>query len=95
MFEKQIKLIVIILSTLIFFAFIAILYGIYTKITPKPPDLEKYTKNISLFLDNEQFIKNFQVIDKNLILINVESNNEVFAIIYDIKKNKIIKKIVR
>ena len=95
MLEKQIKLIVIILSILIFFSFIALFYGIYTKIITKPVDLEKYTENISLFLDNEQLIKNFQAIDKNLILITVESNNEVFAIIYDIETNKIIKKIAR
>ena len=64
MTEKIIKLIVAVLGILIILALSALLYGMYIKISSKSSKIEKYPENISLFLNNEDNIESFQVIDK-------------------------------
>ena len=96
MSEKVIKLIVIVLGILIILALLALLYGMFTKISSKSSKIIKYPENISLFLNNEDNIENFQVIDKNRILITVKkNNNQLIVLIYDIDKKKIIQRLTK
>ena len=46
--------------------------------------------DISLLLNKDQEIINMQVIDQNRILVTIENNNQIYGIIYDINKKKII-----
>ena len=93
MSEKIIKLIVVILGILILIAFLVIIYGMYIKISSKSFKIEKYPDNISFFLNNEDIIENFQVIDKKSILITVKNNNQLIGLIYDINKKKVIQRL--
>ena len=95
MSEKAIKLIVIVLGILIILALLALLYGMFTKISSKSSKIEKYPENISLFLNNEDNIENFQVIDKKRILIIVKNNNQLIGLIYDIDNKKIIQRLTK
>ena len=95
MSKKIIQSIVIILSILILLAFLAIIYGMYLKIsisTNKPHISESI---FSAQLENNQKIKNIEVIDKNNLFLLIEHNYDLFGLIYDIKNNKIIRKIDR
>ena len=47
------------------------------------------TINFSNQLIDEEKIKNIEVINKNMLLIIIEENQEIKGIIYDIKANKI------
>ena len=95
MSEKVIKLIVIVLGILIILALLALLYGMFTKISSKSSKIIKYPENISLFLNNEDNIENFQVIDKKRILIIVKNNNQLIGLIYDIDNKKIIQRLTK
>ena len=77
MTEKFINLVVIILGILIILSLFAFIYGMYTKISSKSLEIEKYPENISLLLDNEEHIEDFQVIDKKKILITIKKNNQL------------------
>ena len=67
----------------------------YIKISSKSFEIEKYPENISLFLNNEDIIESFQVIDKKRILISVKNNNQLIGLIYDIDNKKIIQKLTK
>ncbi len=67
----------------------------YTKISSKSLEIEKYPENISLLLDNEDHIENFQVIDKKKILITIKKNNQLIGWIYDIDDKKIIQRLTK
>ena len=67
----------------------------YTKISSKSLEIEKYPENISLLLDNGEHIENFQVIDKKNILITIKKNNQLIGWIYDIDDKKIIQKLTQ
>ena len=95
MTEKNIKLIVTVLGILIIIAFFFIFYGMYKKISSKSFEIEKYPINISLLLDNNDHIENFQIIDEKKILITVEKNNQLIGLIYDIDTKKIIQRLVK
>ena len=95
MSEKIIKSIVVVLGILIILALLALLYGMFTKISSKSSKIEKYPENISLFLNNEDNIENFQVIDKKRILIIVKNNNQLIGLIYDIDNKKIIQRLTK
>ena len=95
MFEKIVNYIVYILSILIIIAFIAVVYGVYKKIVPKIPKYNNITEIISLSLNQNQRIKNIQFMKNNRILITIVDNNEVQAIIFDIKSQKIIQRITK
>ena len=84
-----------VLGILIIVALSALLYGMYINISPKSSKIEKYPEHISLFLDNEDTIENFQVIDKKRILIIVKNNNQLNGLIYDINKKKIIQRLTK
>ena len=95
MSEKLIKSIVALLGVLIILALSALLYGMYTKISSKSYEIEKYPENISLFLNNEDIIENFQVLDKKRVLITIKSNNQLIGLIYDIDNKKIIQRLTK
>ena len=95
MSEKIIRLIVVSLGVLIILALSALLYGMYTKISSKSYEIEKYPENISLFLNNEDIIENFQVLDKKRVLITIKSNNQLIGLIYDIDNKKIIQRLTK
>lgn len=65
----------------------------YTKISLKSLDLEKYPEDISFLLSKEDIIQDFQIIDKERILIIVKNNNELIGLIYDIDNKKIIQRL--
>ena len=95
MSEKLIKSIVVLLGILIILALSALLYGMYIKISPKSFEIEKYPENISLFLNNEDYIESFQVIDNKRILITLKNNNQLIGLIYDIDNKKIIQRLTK
>ena len=95
MSKKIIKSIVIVLGFLIILALSALLYGIYIKISFKSSEMEKYPENILLYLNNEDNIVNFQVIDKKRILITVKNDNQLIGLIYDIDNKKIIQRLIK
>ena len=91
MYKNIIQSIVIILAILIVFAFLALIYGMYLKIS-KPTDiLIKNTDFFSSNLSKDEKIMNMEVIDKGHILILINKDNNVKGAIYNIKKNKIIR----
>ena len=84
-----------VLGILIILALSALLYGMYIKISSKSFEIEKYPENISLFLNNEDNIENFQVIDKKRILITVKNSNQLIGLIYDIDNKKITQRLTK
>ena len=92
MSEKIVKYIVYLLSILIGIALFGVIYGLYINIYPKSP-LKSTKTEISLLLNQEQKIKNMQVIDEDKILITIEDDNQIQGIIYDINKKKIIQRL--
>ena len=91
MYKNIIQSIVIIFAILIVFAFLALIYGMYLKIS-KPTDiLIKNTDFFSSNLSKDEKIMNMEVIDKGHILILINKDNNVKGAIYNIKKNKIIR----
>ena len=54
----------------------------YEKISSNFVKIENYTENISLLMNNNESIENFQVIDENKLLITVEKNNQLIGLIY-------------
>ena len=85
--QKLLKFIVIFLGVLIIIAFIAIIYGSYSKLNKSNANLKK---EISLDLKYNEEIIDLNIIDKNNILIKVKENNELKGIIYNTKTNEII-----
>ncbi len=81
--------IVIILSILIIFSFIALIYGIYSKLsdTSFKEHIPSYTY---LKLNDEQNIIDFEVIDNSRILIKIKDENSIYMAIYDIDKKQIL-----
>ena len=67
----------------------------YIKISSKSFEIKEYPDNISFFLDNEDIIENFQVIDKKRILIIVKNDNQLIGLIYDIDNKKIIQRLIK
>ena len=65
----------------------------YIKISPKVPKDYNINKVVSLLLNQDQEIKNMQVINNNRILITIVDDNETQGIIFDIDSQKIIQRI--
>tara|TARA_Y100000590_G_scaffold415595_1_gene513523 strand:- start:72 stop:359 length:288 start_codon:yes stop_codon:yes gene_type:complete len=89
MSKKIIVNIVIILSILIIFCFIALIYGMYLKIS-KNPNNTIYSKDlISLDLKEDEKITSIQVIDQNRLLITIQNPSILKGAIYNIERKKI------
>ena len=81
--------IVIVLGILIIFSFIALIYGIYTKIYNDSTDFSNQINNISLNLDIEEEILDISVIDENTLLIKIKNSENILGAIYNIKQKEI------
>jgi len=77
---------------LIGIALFGVIYGLYINIYPKS-SLKSIKTEVSFLLNQEQKIKNMQVIDEDKILITIEDDSQVQGIIYDINKKKIIQRL--
>ena len=87
--------IVIILGILIIIAFLSLIYGMYLKISTSSNNLINAPYIFSTKLNNNEKILNIEVIDKNKLLILIESADNIKGAIYDIENNKIISYIER
>ena len=95
MSKNIIQSIVIILAILIFIAFLALIYGMYLKISIPSYNLEKSSYIYSLKLDKNEKIKNIEVIDKDNLLIVIDQGDDIKGSIYNIKENEVIRFINR
>ena len=95
MSKNFIQLVVIILGVFIIIAFLAIIYGMYLKISKSSNNLINTPYIFSTKLNNNEKILNIEVIDKNKLLILIESTDNIKGAIYDIENNKIIRFIER
>ena len=95
MSKNVIQTIVIVLGVLIIIAFLALIYGMYLKISISDQNLTKLPIIFSFQLDNDEKIKNIEVIDNNRLLVLIESDNNTKGVVYDINNNQIIHSIER
>tara|TARA_B100001750_G_C14907713_1_gene303014 strand:- start:105 stop:392 length:288 start_codon:yes stop_codon:yes gene_type:complete len=95
MSKKIISSIVLILGLLIIIAFLALIYGMYLKISTNGQNISDSSIIFSSNLTNDEHIKNIEVIDKKRLLILIEKNNQIRGVIYDSEKNQIIRIIER
>ena len=65
----------------------------YTKISSKSLQIDEISKKISIFLESDEEIQNFEVIDQKNLLITIKKNDELIGLIYDIDNNRVVKKI--
>ena len=63
----------------------------YSKISTNSKDITLDLKKISLNLTNKEEIISIEVIDKNRLLITINSSDNFKSMIYNIKDNKILK----
>ena len=91
MSKKILQSVVILLGILIIFSFIALIYGMYSKISTNSKDMTLDFRNISLNLTNKEEIIEIEVIDENRLLITINSSDNLKGVIYHIKQNKILK----
>ena len=91
MSTKILQLIVAFLAVLILLCFIALIYGLYIKTGKKQTNLE--TKNIKykLNLEDEHQITDIDLINNEKILFTIKNNNEIYAVIYNIKSKDIVR----
>ena len=95
MSNKIISSIVLILGLLIIISFLALLYGMYLKISTNGQNISDSSIIFSSNLAKDEHIKNIEVIDKKRLLILIEKNNQIRGVIYDSDKNQIIRIIER
>ena len=95
MSKNFIQFVVIILGVFIIIAFLTIIYGMYLKISKSSNNLINTPYIFSTKLNNNEKILNIEVIDKNKLLILIESADNIKGAIYDIANNKIIRFIER
>jgi|ETNmetMinimDraft_12_1059888.scaffolds.fasta_scaffold254801_1 hypothetical protein len=91
MSKKILQSVVIILGILIIFSFIALIYGMYSKILTDSEDIALDLKKITLNLNDEEEIIDIKIIDENRLLITINSSDNLKGVIYHIKQNKILK----
>ena len=95
MSKKILQFVVILLGILIIFSFIALIYGMYSKISTNSKEVTLDLKKISLNLTNKEEIVDIEVIDENRLLVTINSSDNLKGVIYSIKKNKILKIIAK
>ena len=91
MSKKILQSIVILLGILIIFSFIALIYGMYSKILTDSKDITLDPKKITLNLNDKEEIIDIEIIDENRLLILINSSNNLKGVIYNIRQNKILK----
>ena len=83
------------MGILIILAFLALIYGMYLKISTTGINPKDSPIIFSAQLDIDEKIKNIQVLDNNKLLILIESNESIKGAIYDVDNNQIIRFIDR
>ena len=63
----------------------------YSKILTDSEDISLDPKNITLNLNDKEEIVAIEIIDKNRLLITINSSDNLKGVIYNIKQNKILK----
>ena len=81
--------IVVILGLLIVLGFGATIYGMYLKISTNSKKQDGKLANFYVQLSANEKIKDIEVIDKNRLLLTIESGDNLKGAIYDINNNKI------
>lgn len=76
-------------------AFLAVIYGMYSKISISEKKISNIEVDFSINLKTDEKIKNIEVINSNKLLILIENKEDLIGLIYDINENKIITKINR
>ena len=90
MSKKIIQYIVIILAILIILCFIALIVGVYLKISGNQNNSDYNTIEYSLNLAEDEKIIDMQVLNNNEILILISNSMNTYGIVYDTnKKSKI------
>ena len=69
--------------------------GIYLKISGNQNNFQNNITKESLNLEEDEKIINFQVLNEDKVLIIISNSSDTFAIVYDIKQEKIISTINR
>ena len=95
MTSNFLKFTVIFLAILIFICFAFLLYGLYSKISNTEGLTSEEITSYSLNLSNSESIKDIKVINENNLLFVVSNNDQIYLIIYNLDKKKIISKIGR
>ena len=95
MTSNFLKFIVIFFAILIFICFVFLLYGLYSKISNTEGLTSDEIVSYSLNLSNSETIKEIKVINENNLLFVVSNNDQIYLIIYNLDKKKIISKIGR
>ncbi len=95
MSDKLLKYTVIFLAILIFFCFLLLLYGFYSKISNSQSQSSSEISNYSLKLDNKARIVDVKIINENEILAVISEDDQLIFIIYNLKKNEIVSRIGR
>ena len=90
MSKKILQFIVIFLAILIIICFAFLIYGMYLKISTSSEKFSNKTNVFSIELPENEKINNIEVIDKDKLLVIIESSDSIRGAIYDIKNNKII-----
>jgi hypothetical protein len=91
MSKKILQSVVILLGILIIFSFIALIYGMYSKILTDSKDITLDPKKNTLNLNDKEEIIDIEIIDENRLLITINNSDSLKGVIYNIKQNKILK----
>ena len=95
MSKKILQFVAILLGILIIFAFIALIYGMYSKISTNSKGVTLDPEKITLNLNDKEEIIDIEVIDENRLLITINNSDNLKGVIYHIRQNKILKVIER
>tara|TARA_B100000315_G_scaffold27887_1_gene23793 strand:- start:118 stop:405 length:288 start_codon:yes stop_codon:yes gene_type:complete len=90
MLKKTLQYIVVFLGILIIFAFFALIYGMYLKISTNSENMILNPENISLNLKKEEEIVDIRIIDENRLLIIIKNSSTLKGAVYNIKQKKIL-----
>ena len=90
MLKKTLQYIVVFLGILIIFAFFALIYGMYLKISTNSENMILNPENISLNLKKEEEIVDIRIIDENRLLIIIKNSSSLKGAVYNIKQKKIL-----
>jgi len=93
MSKKLLQFLVLFLAILIIVCFIAIIYGMYLKITKNQKNYEPLKVEYNLNLNNNEKIQDIDVLNDKNLLFTISNNDELYVLIYDIELKEIVTKI--
>ena len=95
MTNNFLKFTVIFLAILIFICFAFLLYGLYSKISNTEGLTSEEITSYSLNLSNKEIIKDIKILNENNLLFVISDDDQIYLIIYNLDKKKIVLKIGR